>query len=103
MDTNGFNGNLLPCVGTMSNLKEFYIFGNDLTGNIPTEIGNLHNLEKLAIEDNDLTGSIIDTGICALRRDNVLTEFVADCAGNNPEIICPSDCCTKCCSSTQPC
>lgn len=51
----------------------------------------------LLVENNTITGE--PTAIC---QGNVL-EFVADCGGDSPEVTCPMDCCTTCCSDDKTC
>ncbi|MFV0393615.1 MAG: toxin Cry1Ac domain D-VI-related protein [Coprobacillaceae bacterium] len=41
-----------------TNVKNFYLNGNQFTGNIPTNIGNLTNAVNLRLHENSLSGSI---------------------------------------------
>lgn len=52
----------------------------------------------LLVENNTITGDA--TPIC---NANDVLEFVADCGGDDPEVTCPLDCCTVCCSDMQTC
>ncbi len=42
----------------MINLRELWLYDNDLSGGIPVELGNLKNLQDLGLAGNQLSGSI---------------------------------------------
>lgn len=43
-------------IGQLWQLKELYLFANDLSGSIPTEIGLLEQVEIVSLGENKLTG-----------------------------------------------
>ena len=43
-------------LGSLSNLVQLVLWGNELTGGIPAELGSLTNLELLSLSTNQLTG-----------------------------------------------
>ena len=45
-------------LGSLTNLTELSLWGNQLTGEIPTELGGLTNLTVLSLGGNQLTGEI---------------------------------------------
>ena len=45
-------------MGSLADLQELYLWGNQLTGPIPSELGSLTNLEILALGGNQLSGQI---------------------------------------------
>ena len=51
-------GEIPESIGTLTNLKQIYLYENQLTGTIPYSIGNLIQLQSLWIYDNKLTGSV---------------------------------------------
>jgi len=60
MSFNDFGGPLPGNFGTLSNLKEFYAYGNSFTGSLPsnTELEKLSNLVEFIIPNNYLEGTI---------------------------------------------
>jgi hypothetical protein len=52
----------------------------------------------LLVENNTITGDA--TEICEV---NDVLEFVADCGGDSPEVVCPTNCCTTCCNDDVVC
>ena len=45
-------------MASLANLKELYLYDNQVSGEIPPELGNLANLRSLSLRDNQLTGEI---------------------------------------------
>ncbi|MXX93027.1 MAG: hypothetical protein F4Y63_06190, partial [Chloroflexi bacterium] len=45
-------------LGSLSNLQELHLSGNQLSGTIPVELGNLSNLETLSLAATQLSGAI---------------------------------------------
>ena len=45
-------------LGSLANLLDLDLGGNQLTGEIPAELGSLSNLQWLALRNNQLTGAI---------------------------------------------
>jgi len=88
---------------------------NNITGGLPNEVGDIGLLSKfqipssrtpytivpnsflfsidvLILYSNNMVGSLPnDTGVCSLRSLGDLAELWVDC-----NIVCPSNCCTKC-------
>lgn len=56
----------------------------------------------LLVENNTITGDAPST-ICSEDQETSVLEFVADCGGDKPEVTCPMDCCTSCCSDAKVC
>ena len=62
----GLNGRIPKELGSLSNLQQLYLWGNQLTGEIPPELGGLSNLTELpelgsdgaVLWGNQLTGEI---------------------------------------------
>uniref|UniRef100_A0A7N2LEJ9 non-specific serine/threonine protein kinase n=1 Tax=Quercus lobata TaxID=97700 RepID=A0A7N2LEJ9_QUELO len=54
-------GEIPATLGTLSKLKNFFIFNNDLTGSMPPSLGNLSSLEFLYFAENHLGGVIPDS------------------------------------------
>ena len=54
----GLNGRIPKELGSLSNLQQLYLWGNQLTGEIPPELGGLSNLTHLYLDNNQLTGEI---------------------------------------------
>jgi hypothetical protein len=66
-----------------------------LSGTIPSEIGQLTALERLFLHFTDFTGTM-PQAICDLRQRD-LRFLSADCAGENPKVVCPQpSCCNTC-------
>ena len=55
---NQLTGEIPTELGSLSNLQELELWGNQLTGEIPTELGSLSNLQWLDLSNNHLTGEI---------------------------------------------
>ena len=103
------------------------MLNNDFTGSIPTQLGSLSNVRKWSILLYDVTPlsptfsstrAVLSLGyfskevmflhsnlfegsmpseICNLRTTGALTQLTADCAGENPAVVCPQpSCCTAC-------
>ena len=51
----------------------------------------------LLLDNNTVTGPA--TAVC---NNGYIQRFAADCGGDNPEVECPSDCCTTCCDDNGP-
>jgi hypothetical protein len=76
-------------------LETLSLYGNNLAGPIPSELGLMTNLELLLLQYNGFTGTM-PAEICALRNQNLL-QLIANCAGDNPPVVCPQpSCCTLC-------
>ena len=58
LSSNELNGLIPPELGNMANLEVLRLRSNLLTGGIPLELGNLESLEVLDLRDNELTGRI---------------------------------------------
>mmetsp|Transcript_55182 Transcript_55182/g.82097 ORF Transcript_55182/g.82097 Transcript_55182/m.82097 type:complete len:83 (+) Transcript_55182:218-466(+) len=80
-------------MGQLFKLEYFYMENNNLEGSIPPEFEKLTKLDALHIHKNNITG-VITEGVCDLVYKFFLAEFISDCAGTKPEVIC--DCCTHC-------
>ena len=53
MDENGFQGTIPPCFGDLQQLRQLYVFKNQLTGELPRELTELSWLSKfLLIKDH---------------------------------------------------
>ena len=76
-------------------LETLSLYDNKFSGSIPSEFGLMTNLERLLVHSNDFTGTM-PLEICALRNLNLI-QLTADCAGDNPKVVCPQpSCCTLC-------
>jgi hypothetical protein len=95
MYNNALTGTIPSEFSTFSNIKSLSVFGNKLNGPIPSELGLLTSLERLILHFNDFTGTM-PAEICALRK-GALFQLTANCAGDNPPVICEQpECCTVC-------
>ncbi|KAJ0007411.1 hypothetical protein Pint_30384 [Pistacia integerrima] len=56
----GFQGSLVPQLGSLPNLQYLEIYSNQINGSIPAELGNLTNLLSLDLYENQLSGPIPD-------------------------------------------
>ena len=80
----GLNGRIPKELGSLANLQQLYLWGNQLTGEIPPELGGLSNLQGLWLARNQLTGEIPPElgGLANLQRlylsGNLLTGCVPD-------------------------
>ena len=54
----GLNGRIPKELGSLANLRQLWLWGNQLTGEIPPELGGLSNLTGLWLWGNQLTGEI---------------------------------------------
>ena len=54
----GLTGEIPSELGSLANLEELYLWGNELTGTIPAELGSLANLKELSLTRNQLAGEI---------------------------------------------
>ena len=54
----GLNGRIPKELGSLANLRQLWLWGNQLTGEIPPELGGLSNLTGLSLSGNQLTGEI---------------------------------------------
>ena len=92
-----------PYVG-IGRLSMLRLDDNNFHGRLPDNFGKLFpSLIDLTLSGNDLTGSMPQS-VCNLRSSrHGLSELIADCAATpsrndeEPEILCPDDCCTVCC------
>lgn len=96
LDQNQLNGNIPDQLGLLVGIDTLMLNRNNLSGNIPTSFALLNDLDVLLLDGNDLTGTA--DVICSNAAINV-TQFAADCAEPNPEIIC--SCCNLCCDDTN--
>jgi hypothetical protein len=93
VDTNSFVGTIPECIGSLSDLRQLFVFSNQLTGNVPSGIAQLRKLSGFGMENNNLVGNV-PNDICAIKT---LKDIWADCGGSVPEILC--SCCSTCCPS----
>ena len=91
LNNNRINSTIPSQLGSMSDLNFLLVNRNELTGKVPVELRNLKRLNLLIMDENLLTGDA--DRLCTLD----LPVLIADCA----EVRC--DCCTTCCSESQPC
>ena len=47
IDENSFQGTVPACFGDLQNLRQLYVFRNELTGDLPLELSELSWLSKL--------------------------------------------------------
>lgn len=71
---------------------DLYLHDNSLTGTLPVTIKDMNRLQHFRVYWNDFVGTV-PMEICDL-MDLKLSEFKADCDGENPSITCK--CCTEC-------
>ena len=95
MDSNNFTSTMPDCLGSLTDLRQLYVFSNELTGNAPTTLSTLRRLTGFGMENNNIGGNV-STEVCAIPT---LTDVWADCGGNAPEVLCK--CCTTCCPSAD--
>mmetsp|Transcript_15145 Transcript_15145/g.32876 ORF Transcript_15145/g.32876 Transcript_15145/m.32876 type:complete len:500 (-) Transcript_15145:373-1872(-) len=97
LNDNEITGSISSKIGDLSLLTFFQIDHNNLSETIPSEMGLLSNLRIAFLSENDITGEM-PTEVCALRNNTgpsgVLGVLVTDCAGDDPEVVCP--CCSSC-------
>jgi hypothetical protein len=48
IDENSFQGTVPACFGDLQNLRQLYVFKNQLTGDLPMELSELSWLSKLS-------------------------------------------------------
>ena len=89
LDHNQLSGTIPDSMGFSSTLLNMYLNQNMITGTIPSSFGLFPRLHTLDVQFTNLSGSV-PASICDLRLDSLK----ADCAGENPEILC--SCCTEC-------
>jgi len=58
LSENALTGEIDTRIGGLSNLLEFYCYGNKMTGVIPTEIGELTKVQILTFAENQLKGPL---------------------------------------------
>ena len=126
-DGNALQGSIPSQIANLENLAFLLLNRNQLTGTVPNEFSTMNQLSEcrvcihgfyctraavphfthttalfilamLLVENNTITGDV--TPICT---SNDVLEFVADCGGDSPEVTCPLDCCTTCCSDDMTC
>jgi len=93
LDKNDFYGPLPECIGSLSNIRQLFLFSNELSGTVPESLGALRKLSQLGLENNKLQGQVPDY-ICS---NDALAEVWVDCGGQNPKVQCT--CCSTCCPS----
>ncbi len=122
LDRNALQGSIPSQLANLENVSFLLLNRNQLTGTVPTEFASLdklgkchilvvralllfsqyyltfHSIDMLLMENNTITGDV-----SLLCSSNDILEFVADCGGATPEVSCPLDCCTTCCSDDQTC
>ena len=79
--------------GDLTDLKQLYLFNNQLTGTVPEGLKNLKSLSGVGIENNLLSASEIPYEVCELVHHQHI-EMWADCSGEDA-LQCP--CCKVCC------
>jgi len=132
LDRNSLNGSIPTEIGNIEKLAFLLLNRNELTGTLPDILGSMSELSKwnllhevarqkkvmlkyshshnlahflallaamLLVENNTITGEPV--AIC--QGGNSVMEFVADCGGDSPEVDCPLECCTTCCSDDMVC
>jgi Leucine-rich repeat (LRR) protein len=87
---NTMTGTIPDGLSSALQLTILYMNYNMLEGAIPDSLADLERLQRLRLQGNMLTGSAPE-GVCNLFG---LFQFETDCAGDEPEVICP--CCTDC-------
>lgn len=95
LHNNTLTGKIPSALSNYPRIQILSLFGNKLEGSIPSELGRLTTLERLYLHFNDLTGTM-PPEICALRQQK-LFQLSANCAGDNPPVVCEQPaCCTVC-------
>jgi len=95
LDTNDFFGTLPSCIGSLSNIRQLFLFSNHLTGVLPDALGGLKKMSQLGLENNRFEGKISES-VCI---NDSLIDAWADCGGDIPQIQCT--CCSTCCPSAS--
>ncbi|CAB9515102.1 leucine Rich Repeat [Seminavis robusta] len=98
-----FGGTISTQIGQMTSLQGLKAAGNDFSGTLPSEIGLLSNLQLLWLHRNEELEGEMPSEVCQLRGLSALQILYADCGGSNPQISCPSGCCTGCCDNEGSC
>merc|ERR1719242_219495 len=115
------NGSIPPSMGNLTNLRLLDLDSNNISGQIPLELSTIDPLTFLLLNRNNLTGSVPEhfsnsSVLMLLVDNNSLTGnmsficdgkfsrdlVIADCGGENPEILCTGSCCT-CCEDGDEC
>ena len=96
----------IPPLGSLQNPTHLHLQNNSLTGEPPPELFQIRSLRQLYLQHNDLTGNINSLYCDPLtnfklvdksfrwRPKHYAFRFRADCAGNDPPILC--ECCSNC-------
>jgi len=92
-----FNNNLLSgtiphSIGFKNTVETFMLSYNNFSGIIPNSIGEFTQVTRLNLHWTSLSG-VIPSIICAYANTEI-TNFTADCAGENPKVRC--SCCNMC-------
>ncbi|MBC6478679.1 MAG: hypothetical protein GDA56_13805 [Hormoscilla sp. GM7CHS1pb] len=58
MSANPLIGTIPSWLGTLTSLRNLFLWQNDLSGTIPSELGDLTRLQNLWLKDNHLNGTI---------------------------------------------
>ncbi|GKY92920.1 hypothetical protein MPSEU_000261000 [Mayamaea pseudoterrestris] len=96
LSSNSLSGTLASEIANLSNLSNLLLQANLLEGGIPDDFGQLLQLQQIRLDSNNLNGNVPEAVCYAFSASQ--PRFYSDCAGSNPEILCPAyPCCTYCC------
>jgi hypothetical protein len=104
MANNKLTGTISGKVTTLPSLLQLIISDNQFTGELPARFG-LTAIEIIQASGNQFNGTVAPQ-LCDLVQKGQLEIFELDCAAPRnvadnisvAEIICPSGCCTTCCT-----
>ena len=98
---NDLTGSIPKEFDQLNQLIYIFLHNNDLTGSIPTEIEMFSNLDTINLSGNRFVSNMNPLFCNSTYTTNFndekfpsLDDLVADCAGDDPKVIC--DCCTRC-------